>query len=431
MFAALAVIAAAWMRFALRAWLGDSTPYLLFFPAVLSASWYGGFGPGVVATALSAVVAAIWFVQPGRPVTLADPGEDLALALFAAIGVLIARLYEGLRRTALAAGRLAAIVESSEDVIVGKDLNGIVTSWNRGAERVFGYSAAFVGAPLTTRGRPIGVMAFGTTEQESRREYTSADVELIEEFARRVSLAVENARLFRQADELNRLKDEFLATVSHELRTPLSAILGWSRILASGQLDADKSRRAIDAVERNAQAQAKLVDDILDVARGMAGNVCLELKTIDLAAVASRGVDAIAPAAAAKKIQLDVDAPSPVSVVGDAVRLQQVVWNLVSNAVKFTPAGGRVTVAVAPVNGDAELRVIDTGAGIPMAFLPYVFDKFRQADGSLTRQYGGLGLGLAIARHLVELHGGSVEAKSEGEGKGATFVVRLPLATTS
>jgi signal transduction histidine kinase len=290
---------------------------------------------------------------------------------------------------------------------------------------------AFVGAPLLARGRPIGVLAFATTEQESRREYTPADVALIVEFARRVSLAVENARLFRQADELNRLKDEFLATVSHELRTPLSAILGWSRILASGQLEAEKMRRAIEAIDRNAQAQAKLVDDILDVARGMAGNVHLELKTVDLAAVASRGVDAIAPAAAAKKIQLDVDAPSPVSVVGDAGRLQQVVWNLVSNAVKFTPSGGRVTVAVAPVNGDAELRVIDTGAGIPTAFLPYVFDKFRQAEGPYTRQHGGLGLGLAIARHLVELHGGSVEARSEGEGKGATFVVRLPLAAAS
>jgi signal transduction histidine kinase len=287
---------------------------------------------------------------------------------------------------------------------------------------------AYVGAPLAVRGRAVGVMAFGRAEQESHRDYTAAEVALIEEFARRASVAVENARLFRKADELNRLKDEFLATVSHELRTPLSAILGWSRMLSSGQLDSDKSRRAIESIERNAQAQAKLVDDILDVARGMAGNVRLEMTTIDLAAVAHRGVDAITPGAAAKKVQVHVTpGPSPVYVVGDAARLQQVVWNLVSNAVKFTPSGGRVVVAVEPVNGHAELTVADTGAGIPSAFLPYVFDKFRQADGTFTRQYGGLGLGLAIARHLVELHGGSVEAKSEGEGKGATFVVRLPL----
>jgi signal transduction histidine kinase len=286
---------------------------------------------------------------------------------------------------------------------------------------------AYVGAPLAVRGRAVGVMAFGRSEPESHREYSAAEVALIEEFARRASLAVENARLFRRADELNRLKDEFLATVSHELRTPLSAILGWSRMLSAGLLDQDKTRRAVEAIERNAQAQAKLVEDILDVARGMAGNVRLDMTTIDLAAVAHRGVDAIMPAAAAKKIRVEVAAsPSPVSVVGDAARLQQVVWNLVSNAVKFTPSGGSVAVAVTPVDGHAELKVADTGAGIPRAFLPFVFDKFRQADGSFTRQYGGLGLGLAIARHLVELHGGSVEAKSEG--KGATFVVRLPLA---
>jgi signal transduction histidine kinase len=288
---------------------------------------------------------------------------------------------------------------------------------------------AYVGLPLAVRGRAVGVIAFGRSEQESHSDYSAAEVALMEEFARRASLAVENARLFRKADELNRLKDEFLATVSHELRTPLSAILGWSRMLAAGQLDPAKTRRAIEAIERNSQAQAKLVDDILDVARGMAGNVRLEMAPIDLAAVAHRGVDAIMPAAAAKKIRIEVKSPgSPVMVVGDAARLQQVVWNLVSNAVKFTPSGGSVAVAVGPVDGKAELEVADTGAGIPRAFLPYVFDKFRQADGSFTRQYGGLGLGLAIARHLVELHGGSVEAKSEGEGKGATFVVRLPLA---
>jgi signal transduction histidine kinase len=199
-------------------------------------------------------------------------------------------------------------------------------------------------------------------------------------------------------------------------------------MLATGQLTPEKTKRAIEAVERNAQAQAKLVDDILDVARGTVGNVRLDRQAIDLASVAQRGIEAIAPAAASKKILVEMSAPSPVPVLGDSGRLQQVVWNLVSNAVKFTPQGGRVTVDVAAVDGHAELRVTDTGAGIPPAFLPYVFDKFRQADGSFTRQHGGLGLGLAIARHLVELHGGSVVAKSDGEGLGATFVVRLPLA---
>src|SRR6185436_6152278 len=184
---------------------------------------------------------------------------------------------------------------------------------------------------------------------------------------------------------------------------------------------------AIDAIERNAQAQARIVDDILDVARGIAGNVKLEMLPLDLAAVAHGGVEAIAPTAAGKKIVLDVRAARPVMVMGDQGRLRQVVWNLLSNGVKFTPAGGRVTVTVRAEDGQAELQVTDTGMGIPEAFLPFVFDKFRQADASFTRQHGGLGLGLAIARHLIELHGGSIEARSAGEGTGATFVVRLPL----
>jgi signal transduction histidine kinase len=269
-------------------------------------------------------------------------------------------------------------------------------------------------------------MSFGMTEPESGREYRPADVELIEEFARRVSVAIENARLFRHTDELNRLKDEFLATLSHEMRTPLAAVLGWSRMLASGTLDPAKQAHAVEAIERNAQAQARIVDDILDVARGMSGNVKLDLQPVDLVSVAQRSVEAIAPTAVAKQIRVEVRGGEPIVISADPNRLQQVVWNLVSNAVKFTPAGGRVTLAVHANDGFAELTVTDTGAGIPAAFLPYVFDKFRQADASFTRQHGGLGLGLAIARHLIELHGGSIEARSAGEGNGATFVVRLP-----
>jgi PAS domain S-box-containing protein len=287
---------------------------------------------------------------------------------------------------------------------------------------------AYVGMPLLLHGRAIGVMSFGTGARESRREYSDADVMLVEEFARRVSPAIENARLFRQADELNRLKDEFLATLSHELRTPLSAILGWSHMLAGNQLDPQTAARAVQAIERNALAQSQIVDDILDLAKGTAGNLRLELARVDLVGIAHRALDAIAPAAAAKRLAIEVAAPASVIVVGDEGRLQQVAWNLLSNAVKFTDAGGRIGVEVAACDRNAELRVTDTGIGIAPDFLPFVFDKFRQQDASFTRRHGGLGLGLAIARHLVELHGGSIEARSAGVGAGSVFVVRVPLA---
>jgi PAS domain S-box-containing protein len=289
---------------------------------------------------------------------------------------------------------------------------------------------SYLGVPLFVRGRLVGVLSFGTTADLSKHEYTDADIPLVLEFARRVSVAIENARLFRQADELNRLKDEFLATLSHELRTPLNAILGWTRLLTDGRLKDDTVKRAIVAIERNAAAQSKIVDDILDVARGVAGNLALEMTPLDLVDIAQRGVDAITPSASAKSIAIEfVAATRPVTISGDAGRFAQVLGNLLSNAVKFTPEAGKVSVDVRENDGYAVLSIVDTGIGIPAAFLPHVFDKFRQADGSFTRRYGGLGLGLAITRHLVELHGGTVEVRSEGKNKGSTFVVRLPLRT--
>jgi PAS domain S-box-containing protein len=676
--ATVAVVAAVVVRLILHAWVSEGLPFLPFFIAVIAASTFGGFGPGVLAAALS-TIAASWIVPP-EWLAVGDVSATGALVRFFFVGAVVAWLNDRLRQARtvqeratariaaqeaslrdadLAHRRLAAIVESSDDSILGLDMNGIITSWNRGAERLYGYTAAeavgrpvtivmpperiddeermlarlrngdrveqfetervrqdgsrfdvsvtlspikdasgrmtgaskiarditdrrraervreellererralaeavaagdrlaflaeisalltssldyqetldravhlalprlgdycnvlvedehghlrhvawghvdrakepavrdlvrlvleapnrggvptfadvvmktakrivvnhaaiveamaklpkdldpallqlgmalqphaYLGVPLLSRGRPIGVLSFGTSEQESRREYLDTDIALVEEFARRVSTAIDNARLFRQADELNRLKDEFLATLSHELRTPLSAILGWSRMLAAKRLDDESAARAVEAIERNAQAQSQIVDDILDVARGMAGNLRLDVKPVDLVAVAHRGVEAIAPAAAAKRLDVNVTSAGPVSVLGDAGRLQQVVWNLLSNAVKFTGAGGHITLAIQSTNNHAELSVADTGIGIAPAFLPFVFDKFRQADGSYTRQHGGLGLGLAIARHLTELHGGSIEARSDGEGHGALFTVRLPLASS-
>jgi len=240
--------------------------------------------------------------------------------------------------------------------------------------------------------------------------------------------AAENERLYRQAEESSRLKEEFLATISHELRTPLSAILGWARMLRLGQLSPENSAKALDTIERNARAQAQLVDDLLDVSRIITGKLRMDVRPADPNSFIDAAVESVRPAAEAKgvRIQKVVDT-GPVSIPGDPVRLQQIVWNLLSNAIKFTPRGGRVQIRSERVNSHLEIVVSDTGQGIAPEFLPHVFDRFRQADQKTSRQHGGMGLGLAIVRHLVELHGGTVYADSEGEGKGATFTVMLPI----
>ena len=241
--------------------------------------------------------------------------------------------------------------------------------------------------------------------------------------------AAENERLFRQAEESSRLKEEFLATISHELRTPLSAILGWARMLRMGQLSGENATKALDTIERNARAQAQLVDDLLDVSRIITGKLRMDVQPADPNSFIDAAVEAVRPAADAKgvRVQKIVDTGA-ISIPGDPVRLQQIVWNLLSNAIKFTPRGGRVQIRSERVNSHLEIIVSDTGQGISADFLPHVFDRFRQADQKTSRQHGGMGLGLAIVRHLVELHGGTVRADSEGEGQGSTFTVMLPIA---
>jgi PAS domain S-box-containing protein len=241
--------------------------------------------------------------------------------------------------------------------------------------------------------------------------------------------AAENERLYRQAEESSRLKEEFLATISHELRTPLSAILGWARMLRLGQLSPENTSKALDTIERNARAQAQLVDDLLDVSRIITGKLRMDVRPADPNSFIDAAVEAVRPAAEAKGVRIQkVMDTGPISIPGDPVRLQQVVWNLLSNAIKFTPRDGRVQIRSERVNSHLEIVVSDTGQGISPDFLPHVFDRFRQADQKTSRQHGGMGLGLAIVRHLVELHGGSVRADSEGEDKGATFTVTLPIS---
>ena len=230
------------------------------------------------------------------------------------------------------------------------------------------------------------------------------------------------------AEAANRLKDEFLATVSHELRTPLNAILGWAATLNQHDVDGETARRAIEAIERNGQAQARIVDELLDFSTIVKGRLKIRAQPVALAAIVQEALETVRLSAAAKAIVVESSLDGDATVPGDPDRLRQIAWNLLSNAVKFTPSGGRIQVRLARAGSGVELRVQDTGAGIDPAFLPYVFDPFRQGDASMTQPHGGLGLGLAIVRHIAELHGGTISAESAGVDQGAVFTLKLPLA---
>lgn len=311
------------------------------------------------------------------------------------------------------------------------------TSYARDGEhlrllRALGFHSALV-VPLVARDRILGTVALAYTDSD--RRYTARDLALGEKLAGRAALAIDNAKLYlaarlarEDAESANRTKDEFLATLSHELRTPLSAISGWIYLLRQERLDAGTAATALQAIERSAQAQTQLVEDLLDVSRIISGKLRLDLQLQPLTPVVTAAIDAVRPAAQAKAVTLHAELGSAIEPFPfDAQRLQQVVWNLLSNAIKFTPSGGSVTLHLAVEDATVCIEVIDTGIGINADFLPYIFQRFRQADSSTTRSYNGLGLGLALVRHLVEMHGGSVSAQSDGLGRGSRFQVRLPL----
>jgi len=369
----------------------------------------------------------------------------------------------------LAMARLAAIVESSDDAIIAIDLDGVIDSWNQGAERLYGYTAReAVGRPIATlippersgeeknllerlrRGERIE--NFETVRR--RKDGTLVDVSLTtspvknasgevigaSKIARDITerkraeeairAAYEQESAARAEAELaNRLKDEFLATVSHELRSPLNSIIGWTRMLSDKRLDEEKSAHALEVIHRSARAQNQLIGDLLDVSRIITGKSRLEMSIVELSPIIEAAMDVMHPAADAKQIRLVLALdPGAGLVLGDADRLQQVVWNLLANAVKFTPVEGEITVRLERDGASVKITVGDTGEGIEPEFLPFVFDRFRQFESRPTRAHGGLGLGLAIVRHLVEAHGGTVSATSRGRGQGATFTVTLPLA---
>jgi PAS domain S-box-containing protein len=359
--------------------------------------------------------------------------------------------------------RYRDLVDNSHELICTHDLEGRVISVNPWASRVLGYpQERLIGMNIRdgllpeyreqfdeyihkvkTEGSAKGVMKVRTSSGETRLwEYYNTlrtqgvETPIVRGMAhdateRRLALEREKEAR-REAEEANRVKDEFLSTLSHELRTPLTAIMGWSNMLLHGDVDQSKHQQAIETIARNANSQCQLIDDLLEVSRIITGKLRLDFVACHLQPIIEAACDSIRPAAEAKGVHLHLFLhPDVGEVLGDRERLQQVVWNLVSNAVKFTPGSGEVGVKLERINSHLEISVSDSGAGIHPDFLPHVFDRFRQADGSTTRSHGGLGLGLAIVRHLVELHGGMATADSDGLGKGATFTVRLPLMVSA
>ncbi|HVD76524.1 MAG TPA: response regulator [Vicinamibacteria bacterium] len=285
---------------------------------------------------------------------------------------------------------------------------------------------SYLAVPVTSRaGDVLGGLFFG---HEAAGVFREREERLVVGLAAQAAVAMDNARLYRQAQEANRLKDEFLATLSHELRTPMNAILGWAQLLREGKLDAGTTARAVQTIDRNARVQTQLISNILDVSRIVSGKLRLDIRPVELVRAVEGAVDTIRPAAEARGIDLQTALDAGTGLVsGDVDRLQQVVWNLLSNAIKFTPHGGRVSVTVARLESHVQLSVQDSGIGIDRDFLPHAFERFRQGDSSSTRPHGGLGLGLALVRDLVELHGGTVQAASAGRDRGSIFTVKLPV----
>jgi len=288
---------------------------------------------------------------------------------------------------------------------------------------------SYMCVPLVARGRTVGAITLVTVTD---RRYARDDLLLAEDLAWRMATAIDNARLYEEAQHASRTKDEFLAIVSHELRTPLTATLGWLHLLRTNKLDVEATEEALESLERSTRAQVQLIGDLLDISRIVSGKFNMEFAPVDPAALVESVIGIIRPTTVTKDITVEHHVERGLGrVLGDSDRLQQVLWNLASNAIKFTPKGGSVRIELRRADGDAEIVISDTGIGIRPDFLPFVFDRFRQGDSSTTRAHSGLGLGLAIVRYLVEAHGGTVTAASEGTGRGATFTVRLPLAAAA
>jgi signal transduction histidine kinase len=498
---------------ALWPWV-DPHPTPLFLAAVMLSALYAGLGPGLVTTALAALVVDYFFIPPTSGIEL-SVDNAVRTGIFVAVALLISwidaarkRAEAELRRQAM---QQAAVAELGQHALWGTNLAGLTDRavsilarsldaesaalWEYHPESEAlavrssaGWTAEFleeatadaksesmlsralfstepvvvghtatdprlaepphlrreargcVSVAVAGRGEPFGVLSAYT---DSPRGFTGEDVHFVRSVANVLSAAVERARgeeerswllrgereARREAEEASRAKDEFLAMVSHELRTPLGVITGWAKLLREGGVDEQTSARALEMIERNALLQKRLIEDLIDVSRIIAGKLRIDSRLTELPPIIEDAIAAVTLSAKTKGIRIDVECGRESGVVlGDPERLQQVVWNLLSNAVKFTPEGGRVGVRVERSGASAQITVSDTGRGLSADLLPHVFERFRQGDSAGAGRCQGLGLGLSIVRHLVEAHGGTAEAESAGEGRGATFRVRLPLA---
>lgn len=482
----LAVLLAALLRVALGPLWGARLPFFTFYPAVMLSAWCCGFRAGVLATLASVVVIDAYWLDGAFDIgARRDAGEITALGLFTVVGFAIAwaceaahRYRYGLEATAAAERRLLqermALLECTGQGLFGVDREGRCTFMNRACGAMLGWPPSealghdmhTLLQPRRLDGRPSarsqsaivravehGTAALVSDEVVSRRDGTVFPAEYsaqplvvdgsvvgtivaLSDLTHRRTTEAEIGRLLdaeraarAEAEAANRGKDEFLAVLSHELRTPLTAVLGWIALLRPGRLTPDRTRYALEVIERNARMQAQLINDLLDVSRIVAGKMEMERLSVDLAEVVSRVVENAQREADAKRIRVTmaVDAAAG-PVLGDATRLEQIVGNIMANALKFTPAEGQVDVVLERYRGRARLRVTDSGPGIAPDVLPHVFERFRQAESSSRRRHEGLGLGLAIVRHLVETHGGTVRAENSLDG-GAAFTVELPLLT--
>jgi PAS domain S-box-containing protein len=448
----------------------ERTPFMFFYAAVAMAAYVGGIGPGVLTAAATPLL--IDYALRGPPDRVEFYNDLGFLAVCAVIVWLAHRTTHGMRRERAQREWCEVTLRSVGDAVIVTDAKGRVLTLNRAAEELTGWSEnealeqpiakvfeivnedtrAAVENPVDRvcrEGRVVGLANHTVLLARDGREVAIDDsgapiwsedgrvagaVLVFRDIRDRREAERQRAALFEaeraaraEAQAANRAKDEFLAVLSHELRTPLNAILGWSQLVRSGTLPAD-AMRGLEVIERNARRQARLIDDVLDVSRIVSGTLSLESSPVDVSQVVEAAADTVRPLLEAKGIAFEVRGECGGPLLGDAHRLQQVIWNLLSNAVKFTPPGGRIEVVMAREAPLCSISVRDTGVGIAPDFLPYVFQQFRQEEAGSARRFGGLGLGLTIVRHLVEMHGGTVSATSGGRGCGATFTVSLPLS---